>query len=77
MLRDELEKNVINLNMSIAAYQQMADYYTSRDDAETDWWVKERITKLYSIMAEYQVAVILATEEAQAGNTARRDRDKG
>jgi hypothetical protein len=67
MLRDIIDKsNIEDINIEIAAYQRMIDFYENYDAQPKDQeYVASRLKYLYGIQSEYLIAREISQEQAK------------
>ena len=67
MLRDIIDKsNIEDINIEIAAYQRMIDFYENYDAQPKDQeYVTSRLKYLYGIQSEYLIAREISQEQAK------------
>ena len=67
MLRDIIDKsNIEDINIEIAAYQRMIDFYENYDAHPKDQeYVASRLKYLYGIQSEYLIAREISQEQAK------------
>ena len=67
MLRDIINKsNIEDINIEIAAYQRMIDFYENYDAQPKDQeYVASRLKYLYGIQSEYLIAREISQEQAK------------
>jgi hypothetical protein len=67
MLRELIDKtNIEDINIEIAAYQRIIDFYENYDAEPKDQeYVASRLKYLYGIQSEYLIAREISQEEAK------------
>lgn len=67
MLRELIDKtNIEDINIEIAAYQRVIDFYENYDAEPKDQeYVASRLKYLYGIQSEYLIAREISQEEAK------------
>lgn len=57
LLRDEINKNIREINIEIQALEKMIDFYVRYEKENGEWeYTTERITKLNNRYAEFLIA---------------------